>query len=164
MLAVSVLSIAPLQLPTSEAMRAVVDPILTHPQIAAKVGHDHRESGYISHPNVSYLGAYVNNELVGVFTIIESGFVEVDIHASILPAGIAEARVLGAMAVDYLFKTTPDLARITAYVIEGLETAKNYCIKVGFVYEGKRRDACLKNGQLVGIHVLGLTRKDWGSA
>jgi len=54
------------------------------------------------------------------------------------------------------------IQRVTAYVVEGLESAANFCLKIGFKNEGTRRDACMKNNKLVGVRILGMTRKDWG--
>ena len=53
--------------------------------------------------------------------------------------------------------------RLTGYIREGIQTAVNHCLKMGFKYEGFRRDALLVNGELKGIHILGLTRREWSS-
>jgi hypothetical protein len=55
----------------------------------------------------------------------------------------------------------PAIERVTAYVIEGLTAARNYCLKLGFQFEGIRRNACRQNGRLLGVHILGMTRNDW---
>ncbi|NBW08268.1 MAG: N-acetyltransferase [Caulobacteraceae bacterium] len=154
-------SVRPLDCLTNDGQQQVVNAILHHPQIAARVGHDHRPAGYIAHPDVAYLGAYLDGALVGVFTLVDSGFVEIDIHAALLPYALPHARALGRQCLDHVFRRDPDLARATAYVIEGLDSAVNYCLKLGFQREGFRRDACMKGGRLVGVHVLGITRGDW---
>lgn len=154
-------SVRPLDCLTNDGQEHVVNAILLLPQIAGRIGHDHRPAGHIQHPNVSYLGAYVDGALVGVFTLIDSGFVEIDIHAALLPHALPQSRDLGRRCLAHVFGRDPNLARATAYVIEGLESAVNYCLKLGFQREGFRRDACMKGGRLVGVHVLGITRGDW---
>lgn len=153
--------VKPLQHKTEDETRSAVNSILQDPRISARISHDHREAGYISHPNASYLGAYVEDRLVGVFVVIDSGFVEVDLHVALKPEAIQHARDLGRACLDHVFTRDQDLARATAYVIEGLESACNYCLKLGFKREGFRRDACMKGGRLVGVHVLGITRAEW---
>lgn len=154
-------SVRPLDCLTKAAEASVVNAILQQRHIAARIGHDHRAAGHIDHPDVAYLGAYIDGMLAGVFTIIDSGFVETDIHAAMLPCALPQSRELGRLCLAHVFKRDPNLARATAYVIEGLESAVNYCLKLGFKREGFRRDACMKGGRLVGVHVLGITRGEW---
>ncbi|MNR28899.1 hypothetical protein D3C85_1462480 [compost metagenome] len=65
--------------------------------------------------------------------------------------------------LDWVF-SQPGVLRVTGYVREGIQTAVNHCLKMGFAYEGFRRDALLVNGEPKGIHILGLTRKEWCKA
>ena len=39
-----------------------------------------------------------------------------------------------------------------------VEPGLRHAVKLGFKREGFRRDACMKGGRLVGVHVLGITR------
>jgi hypothetical protein len=152
--------VMPLQFKTEEETRRAVDSILCDPWINQRITHDHRHPGYINHPSVSYLGAYVLDKLVGVFTVIESGYIELDLHAALKEEALPFSRELGHLCLRHVF-ADPSLSRVTAYIIEGLATARNYCLKLGFRDEGMRRDACMKDGRLVGVHVLGMTRRDW---
>jgi len=126
----------------------------------ARVGHDHRPAAPIIHPAASYLGAYVDGVLVGAFLIIESGFIELDLHALLRRSALPYSRALGYLCIARAFANSA-IQRVTAYVIEGLTSALNYCTKLGFMVEGFRRDACVQGGKLKGVHVLGLTRQDW---
>jgi hypothetical protein len=129
----------------------------------ARVGHDHRPAAPIEHPAASYLGAWVGDSLVGAFLVIESGFIEWDVHALLTRRALPWCRDFGRMCLAWCFGHEV-VQRVTAYVIEGLEAARNYCLKLGFVVEGFRRDAVSVGGQLVGLHVLGMTRRDWTAA
>lgn len=139
--------------------RKAIDLLYADPYIA-QVGHDDRPAQYIDHPAVKYLGAYVNSKLVGAFVMIESGYVEKDLHSLLTKEALPHSRTLGQLCICSAF-TDRNIARVTAYVMDGLTSARNYCLKIGFQSEGYRRDACRRNGQLVGVHILGITRKDW---
>lgn len=126
----------------------------------ARIGHDHRPASPIEHPSVRYLGAYVDGRLLGAFMVVKSGFIELDLHALLTRKALPYCRQLGKLCLDAAF-SNPIIQRVTAYVTEGMTAAKNYCLKLGFMEEGFRRDACMKNGELLGVHVLGMTRRDW---
>ncbi|WP_323141280.1 GNAT family N-acetyltransferase [Massilia phyllosphaerae] len=134
-------------------------PLFLDPYIA-RVGHDDRPAAPIDHPHVHYLGARVDGELVGAFMVIESGFVEVDVHALLTRRALPHSRALGRLCLAQAF-ANPEIQRVTAYVIEGLSTARNYCRKLGFKDEGARRQACRKGGRLLDVHILGITRIEW---
>ena len=129
----------------------------------AKIGHDHRALAPIQHPHVKYLSAKLDGQQVGAFMIVESGFVEIDIHAMLSKQAIEYSRDFGRLCLIWAF-AQKHINRVTAYIIEGLDSAKNYCLKLGFKNEGTRRDACMKNNELVGVHILGMTRQDWRAA
>lgn len=137
----------------------LIDALYADPYIA-RVGHDHRPASRIDHPAAKYLGAYVGDKLMGTFLVIQSGFIEIDVHALLTRAALPYSRVFGQLFLATAFFES-GIQRVTAYVLEGLTSARNYCLKLGFKDEGFRRDACLKDGKLVGVHVLGMTRTDW---
>lgn len=126
----------------------------------SRIGHDDRPAAPIEHPHVRYLGARVDGELVGAFLIIESGFIEVDVHALLTRRALPHSRALGRLCLAQAFASA-DIERVTAYVIEGLTAARNYCLKLGFQSEGFRRNACRQHGRLLGVHILGMTRNEW---
>jgi hypothetical protein len=129
----------------------------------SKVGHDHRPASPILHPAAKYLGAYVHGKLVGAFLVIESGFIELDLHALLTKKAVPWSRELGRMCLDYAFGLT-HIERVTANVLEGLESARNYCMKLGFKYEGFKRNVAHRNGKPIGLYILGMTRAEWSAA
>ena len=129
----------------------------------ARVGHDHRAAAPIVHPDVHYIGAHVNGALVGAFIVIESGWIEHDVHALLSRRALPWSRQLGAMMLARMFENSA-LQRITAQVIEGLEAARNYCMRLGFCLEGFKRNALMVGGKLRGVYMLGLTRENWQRA
>jgi len=131
------------------------DPYIT------KVGHDHRKAEPIIHPNVLYLSAWVGGVFAGAFMVIQQSDVEFELHALLKRSAIKYSRQLGDACLSWAFDHP--ILRVTAYIIEGLEAAKNYCIKLGFKEEGCRRCACVQNGVVKNVYVLGMTRQEWES-
>jgi len=123
----------------------------------ARVGHDHRACEPIDNECVHYYGAYLFGSFMGAFCAIESGHVDWDVHAYLRRGALSMSRELGIEFLDKLFDEQP-ISRVTAQIIQGLETAVNYCKRLGFEYEGYKRNACQKDGALVGVHILGLTK------
>jgi hypothetical protein len=129
------------------------DPYIT------KVGHDHRPAAPIQHPNVTYLSAWVNGKFSGAFMVIRQSAVELELHALLKKSALKQSRNLGMACLTWAF--AQPILRVTAYIIEGLEAAKNYCLKLGFKEEGRRRCACVQGGVVKDVYVLGMTRQDW---
>ncbi len=125
----------------------------------AKVGHDFREFKPIAHPNVAYLTAWVGGKFAGAFMAIKFSPIEYELHSFLKRDAVKHSRELGKMFLDWCFMHP--IARVTAYVIEGLESAKNYCMKLGFSHEGFRRNACARQGKQCGVYVLGMTRGEY---
>lgn len=148
------LAVCPLDSSSPELSAICADPYVS------RVGHDHRACSPIDHPAVRYLGAYVGGALVGAFAVVESSWIELDLHALLTRKALPHCRELGRKCLAFVFRE-PLIQRVTAYVIEGLESARNYCLKLGFKAEGFRRCAVQRDGALFGVHVLGLTRADW---
>lgn len=139
--------------------RSIMEGLLEDPYIQ-RVGHDDRPAKYIDDDLVSYLGAYLDDEFLGAFCIIESGFYELDLHAMLKKSSLKHSRMLGFLCLAYAFSFIK-IHRVSANIIEGLESAKNYCLKLGFKEEGFKRDACMVNGSLKGVHMLGMVRSDF---
>jgi len=127
-----------------------------------KVGHDHRPAAPIDHPAVTYLSAWVGETFVGAFMAIRFSPVEIEWHSLLSKTAIKDSRGLGRAFLAWAF--AQPILRVTAYVIEGLESAKNYGLKLGMTLEGFRRDACIQSGQIKGVYVLGITRTDWSKS
>ncbi len=126
----------------------------------SRVGHDHRPAAPISHPLVTYLSASINGKFAGAFMAIQQTSVELELHSLLKKSSLPYSRALGQEFLKWAFESRPIL-RVTAYIIEGLESAKNFCLKLGMQLEGFRRDVCVQNGTIKGVYILGMTRQDW---
>ena len=141
---------------TSEQLEAVYsDPYIL------RVGHDDRPAAPIYHPAVTYLTANINGKFAGAFMSIEFSDIEFELHALLHRHAVYRSRELTRLLTDWAF--SHPIERVTAYIIEGLESAFNFCRKIGFTYEGTRRNACRQNGQLKDVYILGMTRGEWSA-
>ena len=125
----------------------------------ARVAHDTRPFAPINHPNVTYLSAWIGGKFAGAFMAIKQSALELELHALLKKSSVIYSRELGHAFLIWAF--SHPIRRVTAYIIEGLEGAKNYCIKLGFVEEGRRRKACTQNGVAKDVYILGLLREEW---
>jgi hypothetical protein len=125
-----------------------------------RVGYDDRPASPVIHPLAMYFSTFVNSVFSGAFLLIEYSEREIEIHGLLLKKAIKHSRELSRMMIDMIF-TNPEVLRVTAYVIQGLESARNTCLKLGFQLEGIKRSVCLRNGKPTDLYVLGLLRQDW---
>jgi hypothetical protein len=135
--------------------------VYSNTYISSCISHDDRQAEPIIHDLVQYYSAWVNDTFAGCFMLIKFSTIEYEVHSLLFKEHLKHSRDLAYIFLDTLFKEP--IERVTAYIIEGLETAKNFCLKIGFKQEGVRRNACKVNGRLKDIYVLGMTRKDRGT-
>lgn len=124
-----------------------------------KIGHDGRQAGPVVHPCAEYLSAWVDDVFAGAFLVVHYTKWEIEAHSLLFRCSLPHSRAIGQAFVRWAF-SDPDVMRITANVIEGLEKSVNFAKRIGFSYEGFRRCALLVNSQPKGIHVLGLLRSE----
>ncbi|KAK0618193.1 acyl-CoA N-acyltransferase [Bombardia bombarda] len=60
----------------------------------------------------------------------------------------------------WAFETNPELLRIDGSCFEGNEGSAKVLTKGGFTYEGMRRNAVYKNGEVMGLKLFGLLREE----
>lgn len=129
-------------------------------KVVRAMGYDGYVPSPILHPLVTTLSAWVNGEFAGLFLAIRYSKYEIELHSLLKYQFIKHSRDLGKMVVEWSF-SLPDMMRVTAHIMEGQETARNYALKVGFKLEGVRRNACIKNGSPRSVYMLGITKEDW---
>lgn len=130
-----------------------INGILQDPWVASKLGGVE----YLAHPLVSYLGASLDGRLCGVFITARFSAREIEVHAALLRGALPHAREFGILYLAQAFEDDA-VARVTAYVRSSLPSAANYCRKLGFVDEGRRREAADEGDDVL---VLGMTRGDF---
>jgi hypothetical protein len=144
--------------PTEDA--ALVDAVLSDPWIADRLRHDGRSPCYLASPAVSYLAAYVGDDLAGVFIAGRIGSYEVEAHVALYRSGTRHGRPLAALFLARAF-ADPTVLRVSAPVLASLPSSVNFCRRLGFVQEGVKRAACLRDGVPTDLIMFGLTREEW---
>lgn len=125
-----------------------------------RVGWDEVPAQPINHPAVQYLSALVYGNFAGAFMAVRFSDREIEMHSLIRKEYIKDSRELGGMALDWAF-AQDGVQRVTAYIISDLVSAMNYCLKLGFKFEGIRREACVKNGVPLDVHIFGILKNEW---
>ena len=125
-----------------------------------KVGYDNNPAYPVYCENVTYLGCFVHDELVGAYLMVRCSDYEFDVHSLILDRAIYYSRHFCELMFEWVFRHK-EVLRLTGYVMEDFLTMRNHAAKMGFKLEGFRRDALMINGEPKGLHVMGITRKDW---
>lgn len=134
--------------------------ILYSDSLISRVGDDDSPAAPVFHPLAKYLSAWVDGEFVGAFLAIRYSECEIEIHNLLTMRAVKHCRVLSRMCLEWVFTRHP-VSRVTGYIREGIPSAVNHCRKVGLREEGFRRDAIRVGGKLEGLHVMGITRKEW---
>jgi hypothetical protein len=135
-----------------------LDEIYSDPYIM-RIAPDGPKLSPVKHPLATYVSAWVNNRFVGAFLSIRYSAHEIESHALLMKEALPHSRQLGQMFLTWAFQQ--GVMRVTAHVYEYLQSAKNYCLKLGFQVEGFRRCAEVKKGKAVGVYLLGITRQEW---
>lgn len=128
-----------------------------------RISHDHRPAIIVSSPNATYLAAKIDGVIVGAFLAIRENTTDINFHALLTKQAIHKSRELGKLCIDWAFAHN-EVLRITGVIMQGLESAKNYALKLGFKLEGVKRDAFLKDGIPKNLYILGITRKEWSES
>lgn len=128
--------------------------------LIARTGDDHSKAQPVFHPLAVYLSAWKGDLFVGAYLVIRFSDTEYEAHSFLRWSALPHSRGFGYLLLTWVFSHSGVL-RLTGYIREGLESARNHCLKMGFSQEGFRRDALLVDGQPKGIYVMGITRKEW---
>lgn len=126
----------------------------------ARIADDDSPFEPVNHPLAAYLSAYANGVFVGAYLIIRFSDREYEAHSLLMRGATRFSRAIGELLIEWVF-SHPSVMRLTGYIRQDIMTAVNHCLRMGFEYEGFRRDALLVNGAPMGIHILGLTRAEW---
>jgi hypothetical protein len=148
------LTIAPVSDP------AAVDSVLTDPFVADRLRHDGQEPGYVKHEALTYSGAFLNGELVGLILAIRHSEWEIEAHIAVKRSAILAAR---SFALEWLASAwlDPELMRVTVLPYASNRSAINFCAHLGFGVEGIRRRACKRGGVATDVIVMGMVREDF---
>lgn len=123
-------------------------------------GNDISPASPITHPLAKYISVFKDNVFVGAFLLIDFTCTEIEAHCYLLPKALKDCRKIISKFLTLVFEN-PNILRVTGWVYEDLKTAINCFKKAGFVVEGVKRSATIRNNKLTNIILMGLTREDF---
>jgi len=112
---------------------------------------------YCDRDDVSYIGAYVDTELSGMFYCVEMSPVEIEVHLAFFEEFTPYARIICKEFIKWMFEEN-EIHRITTYVMDYRRVGVNMALKLGFKYEGFMDKCSIRDGVWYGKHVLGIVR------
>lgn len=134
-----------------------IEETYNNPYIINAVSEDNRPFFPIVSEFVEYKAAYHDNVFMGLFLILDYNIYEKELHSLLLKNSIKFSRQFGEMIIDYIFED-PTVLRVTALIADDLPKTINTAKKAGFVQEGIKKNATIKKGKVLDIHILGARR------
>lgn len=129
--------------------------------ITSAISYGDNQPYPVFHDLAHYVSVFIDGEFSGALLIVHYSEFETEIHSLLMKNCRIHCHDICHKLIDYCFSESDKITRITGAVGGELNSVKNILLKCGFTYEGFRRNAYMKNGKLEGIHILGITRKEW---
>jgi len=109
----------------------------------------------------SYIGCYVGDELSGFIHLAKAKKHIVDIHININKAFRGHAQVFAKKVISNLFNE-PSINRLESEIPVLYKSMLKFVQNIGFIVEGEKQEAFLKNGKWYNTYIIGLTRNNYG--
>ena len=144
--------------------QAAIMGVLSNPKIWSAITYDNQPVGNAEltfGDDHVYLHTKIDGHPVGVnyFHYLNPKMVE--LHPSVLPVyrpiySYDSVR----LGIDWMFRST-DIEKITVQIPECFGQVRRFALMMGFVTEGKFKNAYPKRNEMLDINLLGLTRLEW---
>jgi RimJ/RimL family protein N-acetyltransferase len=101
--------------------------------------------------------------LIGVYMFDQDTIVNGNAHVASTRKAWGSRLVdqAGQLLIGHIFATLPTLTRVTVTALASNAPAKALAKRLGFVYEGRLRDAITVQDRPTDMAIFGLTRRDW---
>ena len=107
-----------------------------------------------------FIGAYIDNQLAGVFYYHPHNHILYEVHSGVLPQYRGKNTILMAIkSLEWIFENT-DCLKVITHVPENNAPALALSKRVGMQIEGINRASIMKNNQLLDQTVLGITAEE----
>lgn len=106
--------------------------------------------------DTEYLIAYHGDDELGAYMLTKKNG-EIEIHQNLKNEAVEHHRTLGKMVLKNVFKSNN---RAVTYINDTRRTMVNYLLKIGFKYEGCKREAFFNQGHYYDVHMLGIVKRD----
>jgi len=140
---------------------AAIKATVTHPAIWPHVADDSCSLDTYAPPinGVLWLEV-VDEQSLGMYLVHPHNCVTYEIHTCLLPvAWGAKAKQAGKLVLDWIFANT-NCQKVVTQVPQTNALALRYAKRCGMVVEGNNRQSFLKDGQLLDMTQLGITKKE----
>ena len=104
-----------------------------------------------------YHSCYVDGIFVGCFLEIIRSPIESEVHSLLFKSAIKYSRELARIFIKNLFNSRP-IFRISTQVMQIHGSVINFCLKIGFVFEGIKQCADMKDGKLQSMVMFRILR------
>lgn len=94
-----------------------------------------------------YHSCYVDGIFVGCFLEIIRSPIESEVHSLLFKSAIKYSRELARIFIKNVFNSRP-IFRISTQVMQIHGSVINFCLKIGFIFEGIKQCADMKDGKL----------------
>ena len=143
-----------------EAIRAV----FTNPAIWDTIAEDNQnpEEFEPDFRNELYLAVWVDYEIIGFYAFRVVNWIELDVHAQILPEHRKKHALASGLAmIEWFNHDAPArFKKLTAQIPFKYPNVKNFGLSIGFEIEGINRQSYMKNGEIYDQWHLGYIRKE----
>ncbi|MCE2686876.1 MAG: hypothetical protein LW839_08580 [Cryomorphaceae bacterium] len=106
---------------------------------------------------VKYHSCYVDGIFVGCFLEIIRSPIESEVHSLLFKSAIKHSRELAKIFIKNLFDSKP-IFRISTQVMQIHGSVINFCLKIGFIFEGVKQCADMKDGILQSMVMFRILR------
>ena len=139
----------------------LIKSIVTHDAVWPHVSDDSCDKATYTPPIDGVLWLeFVDEVNLGAYLVHPHNCVTYEIHTCLLPAALgAKSKIAGRLVLDWIFSNTPCQKGITQVPQEN-QLALRYALRCGMVKEGVNRSSFLKNGELLDMTQLGITKKE----
>ena len=140
---------------------SAIKAVVTHPAIWPHVSDDSCDLETYTPPLVGFIWLeVVDEQSLGMYLVHPHNCVTYEIHTCLLPiAWGGKARQAGKLVLDWIFANT-NCQKVVTQVPQTNALALRYAKRCGMVVEGNNRQSYLKNGQLLDMTQLGITKKE----
>lgn len=138
-----------------------INEVILNPSVQDDISDDFSEGMELSEipKNIQFMGVYLNNTLHGFYMFVPQNSVTVEVHTCLLPSLRGKNAIqAGRLAIAYIFS---NYKKIISYIPDGNKKAELYALLLGFKIEGINRESYLKNGKLIDMKLVGITKGEY---
>lgn len=104
-----------------------------------------------------YHSCYVDGIFVGCFLEIIRSPIESEVHSLLFKSAIKYSRELARIFIKNVFNSRP-IFRISTQVMQIHGSVINFCLKIGFIFEGIKQCSDMKDGKLQSMVMFRILR------